>query len=70
MAIAGQKVKMEQILLATIADELNGLLFARKGVNEKPKSLLALLLNINPKDEKKCLSFKSAKSFEEWWNTH
>ena len=70
MARAGQKAKIEQILLATIADELTGLLWSRNGKQERPESLLAILLDDKPKDDKKCLSFNTSKSFEEWWKTH
>ena len=70
MARSGQKAKIEQILLATIADELSGLIFARSDKNDRPESLLALLLDIKPTNDKKCLSFNSSTSFEEWWNSN
>lgn len=68
MARSGQKAKIEQILLATIADELSGFLFA--GKEERPESLLALLLDIKTKEDKKCKSFNSSAGFEEWWNNN
>lgn len=70
MARSGQQAKIEHILLATIADELSGLLYARNGNTEKPQSLLAILINDKSKDEKKCLSFNNSESFKDWWNSH
>ena len=66
MALSGQKIQIEQILLATIADELSAMLWARKSIKEKPKSLLSILLG--NKEEKQCMSFKDSNSFQEWWN--
>lgn len=70
MAMTGQKAKIEQILLATIADELVSILWARSKNADRPKSLLSLLLGEKPKDDKNCMSFKNSKSFDEWWNNH
>lgn len=68
MAMSGQKLKIEQVLLATIADELSSMLWT--GKEDRPESFLAILLGESKKDENQCLSFNSAKSFEEWWNSH
>ena len=68
MAIAGQILTIEQILLATIADELSSMLWT--GKEDKPQSILAILLDKVPKNENQCLSFNSAESFDEWWKNH
>ena len=64
MARSGQKANIEQILLATIADEISGLLW--RGQNDRPESLLALLIKDKPKNDKKCMSFNKPENFIDW----
>lgn len=64
MAISGQKAKLENILLATIADEVNVLI---NGNVEQ--SLLEILVYGKKEREKMCKSFDSKDSFFEWWNS-
>lgn len=65
MARAGQKASTDQMILAKISDELSLMVHGKI-----ENSLLGLLINGAPKDDKMCKSFKSKDSFNEWWNNH
>lgn len=62
-----QKLTIEQILLATIADQLKFYIWAQgKRKGKKPEPILDLLLN--GKDESnKCKGFNTSSDFEKYW---
>lgn len=65
MARSGQKAKLENILLATMADELNVLIHGKV-----EQSLLEILVYGKKEEEKMCKGFSSKESFAEWWLSH
>ena len=65
MASSGLKVKIDRMLLATIADELGVILSGKKEI-----SLLELLLYGAPEEDKHCMSFESKEGFADWWYSH
>ena len=67
MKMTKQKLTVEQILLATIADEMKLFIWMQgRKKNKKPESILNLLIN-GTKEPSKCKGFDSPKDFEKYW---
>ena len=68
MKMANQKLTVEQILLATIADEIkiNIWMQSTKKNKKKPESILNLLLN-GKNETNKCKGFNSGADFDKYW---
>lgn len=68
MKLTNQKLTVEQILLATIADEIKLLVWmqGRKKNSKKPESLLNLLIN-GKNEPNKCKGFNSGADFDKYW---
>ena len=64
MKMANMKLTMEQILLATIADEVK--LLMRRKKKDKFVSILSLLLN--EEKEKECKGFNTPLEYENYWH--
>lgn len=64
MKISGQKITLEQALMAVIIDDLNMILWQRSKRRKKPESLYKKLTEEKKKDE--LLSFSTPEQYEEW----
>lgn len=71
MKMSGQKLTIDQTLLALILDDFNLLLWSRsKRHGSKPKSAYKLLTE-EPKPKDELMKFKDVESFEKWYrSTH
>lgn len=71
MKMSGQKLTIDQTLLALIFDDLNLMLWSRnKRRGSKPKSAYKLLTE-EPKPKDELMKFKDIESFEKWYrSTH
>lgn len=65
MKLSGQKVTLEQGLMALILDGINLLLWSRKGKGTKPKSVFKSLTEDKPKKDE-LRKFASVEEFDEW----
>ena len=67
MKLSKQKLTVEQILLATIADEMKLFIWMQgRKKTKKPESILNILLN-GKQEPNKCKGFDSPKDFEKYW---
>ncbi len=67
MKMSKQKLTVEQILLATIADEIKLLIWMQgRKKSKKPESILNLLIN-GKQEPNKCKGFNSTSDFERYW---
>lgn len=65
MKKSGQKLTIEQTLLASIADATTySLWMQRRGKGKKPTSILSILTKDN---QNKCIGFNTGKDFEREW---
>ena len=65
--ISGVSLTLDQVLLASILDSLNGLIYGlsrKKG--KKPKSITEQLLNRDKKQKDELMSFRTAEEYEKW----
>ena len=71
MKMSGQKLTIDQTLMALILDDLNLMMWLRnKKHGSKPKSAYKLLTE-EPKPKDELMKFKDVESFEEWYrSTH
>ena len=71
MKMSGQKLTIDQTLLALILDDLNLMMWSRsKRHGSKPKSAYKLLTE-EPKPKDELMKFRDIESFEEWYrSTH
>lgn len=69
MKMSGQKLTIDQTLLALILDDLNLMMWSRsKRHGSKPKSAYKLLTE-EPKPKDELMTFKDIESFEEWYRS-
>ena len=67
MRLSGGKLPRSELLLAAAVDRLSLLVwFLSKEGSERPKSILEILLDEDPK-EKEIVAFESAEDFEAEW---
>lgn len=67
MKMANQKLNLNQILLATIADEIKLLIWMQgRKKSKKPESILNLLIN-GKNEPNKCKGFNTSADFERYW---
>ena len=64
MKLSGQKLTIEQGLMALILDSLNINTWNRRGKGKKPKSIFKQLADERPRDELK--KFATTEAFDEW----
>ena len=64
MKMSNSKLSLDQILLATIADEIK--LLMRRKKKDKFNSILDLLLN--GEKEKECKGFNTSLEYENYWH--
>ena len=71
MKLSGQKLTIDQSLLALIFDDLNLMMWAKgKRRGNKPKSVYKILTE-EPKPKDELMKFKDVESFEKWYrSTH
>lgn len=64
---SGVSITLDQMLLASILDSLNGLIYGlsrKKG--KKPQSITEQLLNRDKKKKDELMSFRTAEEYEKW----
>lgn len=71
MKLSGNKLTIEQTLLALIYDDLNLMMWAKsRRRGSKPKSAYKILTE-EPKPKDELMKFEDIESFEEWYrSTH
>lgn len=64
---SGISITLDQMLLASILDSLNGLIWGlSKKKGKKPQSITKQLLNMDKKNKDELMSFRTAEDYEAW----